>query len=136
MDNYKKRRGRPPVVYGKRSKVISVVVTEDEYKLILAMAVESGIKKSQLIRTRVLGNANDIVVNARELLNRLDEIGAELGRSGKNINALVNYVNAVKQKGALAPPVAEKFMLLLANYIKIYQALEVAIRRIISAMGK
>lgn len=136
MDMLKKMCVRPRAGRGNRNMLITIWLTEDEYKLVLAMVAELGVNKAQLIRSRLIDNAAGTIINAREMINRLDEIGAEMGRSGKNINQLAKYVNAMKKTGALATGVAEKFNLLLETYSGTYQALEVAIRRIILAMGK
>lgn len=136
MGDFKKLNGRPKLKAGRRSKKIDARFTEDEYKLILELEKELGISKTELVRMRVLNNAGNIVVNARELLKHLDSIGAEMGRSGNNINQLARHANTLKLQGALSPEVVSKYNELLDGYIKIQHMLEVALRRIIRAMGR
>lgn len=136
MGDFKKLNGRPKLKEGKRCKKIDARFTEAEYYLVIAMETELGISKTELVRMRLLNNAGNIVINSRELLKHLDNIGAEMGRSGNNINQLAKHANIMKLQGALSPSVAAKFNELLDAHIKIYQALEVSLRKIIRAMGK
>ena len=80
MGDFKKLNGRPKLKEGGRSKKIDVRFTETEYKVVLELEKELGISKTELVRMRVLNNAGNIVINARELLGLLDDIGAEMGR--------------------------------------------------------
>eukprot|EP01037_Dinobryon_pediforme_P007119 gene7119-7185_t len=98
MDAYQKLKGRPQLTERKRTKKIDVRFTEDEYKIILALEQELGITKTELIRQRLLQNGKSIVINAKELIARLDAIGAELGRSGNNINQLARYATILQKK--------------------------------------
>lgn len=136
MGDFKKLSGRPQLRSGKRSKKIDARFTEEEYQLIVAMEAELGISKTELVRMRLLNDAARIVINSKELLKHLDSIGAEMGRSGNNINQLARHANTLKLQGALSPAVASKFTTLLEGHISICQALEAALRKIIRAMGK
>jgi hypothetical protein len=136
MGDFKKLTGRPKLKAEKRSKKIDARFTEEEYNLILSMEKELGISKTELVRMRLLNNAGNIVINSKELLKHLDSIGAEMGRSGNNINQLARHANILKLQGALTSLVAAKFNELLEAYIKIYQALEVSLRKIIRALGR
>lgn len=136
MGDFKKLKGRPQLKEGRRNKKIDARFTEDEYKLILELEKELGISKTELVRMRVLNKAGNIVINARELLKHLDSIGAEMGRSGNNINQLARHANTLNVRGALSPEIASNFNELLDGYIKIQQALEVSLRKVIRAMGR
>jgi hypothetical protein len=118
-----------------RSKKIDVRFTEEEYKVVLALEKELGIRKSDLIRIRVLNNAPNVVINAKELISQLDEIGTELGRIGNNINQFARYANILTKKSVLSPVVAERFNMLFEQYISNQKILETALRRIIRSMG-
>jgi Bacterial mobilisation protein (MobC) len=135
MAEFKKLSGRPQLKVGKRSKKIDARFTEDEYKQIVALEVELGISKTEVVRMCVLNDAGKIVINSKELLKQLDSIGAEMGRVGNNINQLAKHANTMKLQGALTPPVAIKFNDLLEAYIRVQQSLETALRKIIRAMG-
>jgi hypothetical protein len=118
-----------------RSKKIDVRFTEEEYKVVLALEKELGIRKSDLIRIKVLNNASNVVINAKELISQLDEIGTELGRSGNNINQFARYANILTKNSVLSPVVAERFNMLFEQYISNQKILETALRRIIRSMG-
>jgi hypothetical protein len=135
MGDFKKLSGRPELKTGKRTKKIDARFTEDEYTQIAALGKELGITKTDFVRMRVLNNAKQIVINSKELIGHLDAIGAEMRRVGNNINQLARHANVLKLQGALSPSVAAKFNELLDGYIKIQQALETALRKIIRAMS-
>jgi len=135
MEDFKKLNGRPKLKEGKRTKFINVRFTEDEYKTVGALEKELGISRTELIRMRILSDAKRTVINSRELIRHLDAIGAEMGRVGNNINQLAKHANTLKLQNALNPSVAEKFNLLLADYILVQQMLETALRKIIRVMG-
>ncbi len=136
MDNLKNKGGRPRLTAGKRSVKIVSRFTDEEYKQILALEQELGINRSQIIRTRVLHNAEMIVVNSKELIGHLDSIGAEMGRAGNNINQLARHANVIKLKGDLPPAIAEKFNSLLESYVGMQGVLEMSLRKIIRMMAK
>ncbi len=120
----------------KRIKKIDTRFTEEEYRLILNLEKELGISKTDLIRLRVLENARNVVVNAAALIGNLDGIGAELGRSGNNINQLARYANVLKQRGMLSAVVIERFNLLFETYNRQHKEIIIALRQIIRQMGK
>lgn len=136
MGVMKKLNGRPKLLDGKRSKKIDTRFTEEEFGLIQELEKELGLSKTELIRERVLHKAGVTIINARELLQRLDGIGAEMGRSGNNINQLAKHANTLKLQGNLAPQIVSRFNDLMAGYIKVYQQMEIALRKIIREMGK
>jgi len=136
MGKVKKLSGRPKLIDGKRSKKIDTRFTEEEFGLIQELEKELGLSKTELIRERVLNKAGTTIINARELLQRLDGIGAEMGRSGNNINQLAKHANTLKLQGNLAPQIVSRFNDLMAGYIKVYQQMEIALRKIIREMGK
>jgi uncharacterized coiled-coil DUF342 family protein len=88
-----------------------------------------------LIRMRILTDAKKTVINSKELLKKLDWVGAELGRIGNNINQLAKHANTLKLQGQLSPLVIKKFNELFEEYILVQQSLEAALRSIIRAMG-
>lgn len=93
-----------------------------------------GISRSDIVRIRVLKNAANMLTNTKELMKRLDNIGAELGRSGNNINQLAKHANILQKQGLLNQSVATEFTSLLGGYITVQQELEKNIRQIIRLM--
>ena len=121
---------------GKRNRKIDVRFTEDEYKVILELEKTLGVRKTDLVRGRLLQDTRIAVVNAKELIGILNGLGAEMGRCGNNINQLAKYTNILKMKGAVTPVVIERFNLLFEQYIGNQQALERALRKIIRLAGR
>ena len=136
MTDLKNKGGRPRLTEGKRCKPINIRFTEAEYQQIDALEKALGINKTELVRIRVLHNADLTVVNSQELIKYLDAIGAELGRAGNNINQLARHANVMKLKGDLPPVTAEKFNHLMEAYINMQSSLETALRKIIRLMSK
>jgi hypothetical protein len=118
-----------------RTKKIDARFTEAEYQLVMAMEKELAIRKTDLVRMRLLDNAPAVVLNAKELIRSLDNIGAELGRSGNNINQLARYANILHKKRVLSPVVMERFNILFEQYIDQQKTLEAALRSVVRAMS-
>lgn len=121
---------------GKRCKKIDVRFTEDEYKTILSLGKALGISKTELVRKRTLDKAATTLVNAKELIKDLDNIFAEMGRIGNNLNQLAKHANTLKLQGALSPLVIEQSNTLFDKYFQIQQQLEVSLRKVIRLIGK
>ncbi|HEK19857.1 MAG TPA: plasmid mobilization relaxosome protein MobC [Bacteroidetes bacterium] len=130
-----KLKGRPKLTDGKRSKKIDVRFTEKEYAVLLELEKQLGISKTDLIRLRVLHQSQNVLVNAKEMISLLDGIGAELGRSGNNINQLARYANILNKQSLLSPVVADRFNFLFTTYLDEQKALEAALRKIIRLLG-
>jgi hypothetical protein len=118
-----------------RTKKIDARFTEAEYQLVMAMEKELGVRKTDLVRMRLLTGAPSVVLNAKELIRSLDSIGAELGHSGNNINQLSRYANILNKKRMLSPVVMERFNILFEQYIGHQKNLEAALRSIVRAMN-
>lgn len=129
-------KGRPQLTAGKRIRKIDARFTEEEFKTVLEMEKKLGIRRTDLVRIRLLNDGTNLVINAKELISQLDGIGAEMARAGNNINQLAHYANILKIKGGLKEQVAERFNTLFENYIQNQKELEVALRKIIRLMGK
>lgn len=120
---------------GQRSKFINVRFTEDEYREIAELERELGISKTELVRMRVLSDAKKTIINSKELIKFLDTAGAEMARIGNNINQLARHANTLQLKGALHQGIITNFNKFFEEYILIQQNFEVALRKIIRAMG-
>ncbi|MES2063442.1 MAG: plasmid mobilization relaxosome protein MobC [Bacteroidota bacterium] len=130
-----KRKGRPLLTGGKRTFKIDVRFTEDEYKLILEMEQALGISRTNLVRQRLLKNGDGIIINTKALILELNQIGAELGRSGNNLNQLAHYSNVLNLKEILSPVVVERYLLLLDENLKSRSKLDATLRKIIRQLG-
>lgn len=134
MKSNKRKVGRPKMIEGKRTKLIRARLTEDEFKQIQALETSLGITRMELIRTRVLQHSNKVLVNATDLLNQLNILGAELGRSGNNINQLAKHANVLNKQGAMNDSILAEFNILFRYYITTHQNIEVVMRHIIRLM--
>jgi len=129
-----KNGGRPVMTSGKKTKKIDARFTEEEYRLIEELEKTLGIRKTDLVRDRLLNDARLSIINAKELIALLGSIGTELGRCGNNINQLAKYANILLKNDSLSPVVMERFNMLFANYIIHQKELEVSLRRVIRAL--
>ena len=134
MKEYRLKKGRPAKTADKRIKKIDVRFTEDEFKVVLELEKTLGVRRTDLVRTRLLQDARLTIINAKELIALLDGVGTELGRCGNNINQLAKYANILNKYGRLSPVVMERFNLLFENYIENQKNLEAALRKIIRAV--
>ncbi|UOE52571.1 MobC family plasmid mobilization relaxosome protein [Mucilaginibacter sp. SMC90] len=121
---------------GRKNKKIDARFTEEEYNLILSLEKTLGISKTDLIRKRVLDNAGTVVVNAKELIKSLDNIFAELGRVGNNINQLAKHANTLKLKGLVSSLIIERFNTYFEQHLKNQQQLEITLRKVIRLAGR
>lgn len=121
---------------GKRSRMIYVRFTEQEFALLQGLVKTLGVKRADLVRMRVLQQSPQIMINAKELINQLDLLGIELARVGNSINQLARYANVLNKRTLLSPEIIERYNVLLAQYLKIQQRVEITLRKIISSMTK
>ncbi|BAU55625.1 plasmid mobilization protein [Mucilaginibacter gotjawali] len=128
--------GRPKKTADKRTKKVDARFTEDEFKLVIELEKTLGVRRTDLVRNRLLQDASLTIVNAKELIGLLDGIGSEMGRCGNNINQLARYANILNKNGRLSPVVMERFNLLFDIYIQNQKALEIALRKIIRLLGR
>jgi len=126
-----KQPGRPELKDGKKEHFIRARLTADEYQMLLALEKELGMNHTDLIRHRLLGSQHKQLVNSREVLNRLDYMGAELGRAGNNINQLARHANILNKRGMLNEIVVMEFNLLFREYARIRNETEKSLRQII-----
>jgi len=118
----------------RRIKKIDARFTEDEYKLVEEMERNLGMSKTDLVRGRLLDTGAQLSIDAKSLLKELNAIGAELGRSGNNINQLARHANILNKKGAVDQPIIEHFNSLFSGYLENQQKLEIALRKILRSM--
>jgi uncharacterized protein (DUF1778 family) len=135
MNSKDRTKGRPRKETDKRLKKIDVRFTEEEFAVITELEKTLGITRTDLVRQRVLANARPVIVNARELIVLLNDIGRELGRSGNNINQLAKYANILTKSDAISPVVIERFNMLFAEYIKNQHSLDRSLRKLMRIAG-
>lgn len=123
--------GRPPLDEGKRSFKIDVRFTKQELVQVEALAKDLGLNKTDLVRRRLLGETEGLMVNAAALMRALDLAGLELARSGNNINQLARYANRLQKHGVLSPGIAHEYKELLALHNRQQQDLQKLFRKLL-----
>jgi mobilization protein NikA len=136
MNAKRKTGGRPKLAEGKRIRKIDARFTEDEYKLIEELEKTLGIRKTSLVRMRLLENAPNVIINAKELITAIDAIGTELGRCGNNINQFARYVNVLQKQRRSDPHAIAEFNQLFADYLAKQAGLWIALRQVIRLAGR
>lgn len=121
---------------GKRIKKIDARFTEEEFNNIVALEKALGVRRTEIIRMRVLNNSAQMVINAKEMIQCLDSVGASLGRAGNNINQLARYANTLNKRGLLSPQIIERSNQVMADYITHQGQLEIILRKIIRSMNR
>ena len=124
-----------PAKAEKRTWLIKARLSESDYQQLLTIESQSGLTRTEIIRNRLFKNTNKVMVNARELLQTLDEIGVELGRCGNNINQLPRHANVLNKQGALSAAVVIDFNKLFEEYIAAQRETEKCMRQLIRLMG-
>lgn len=126
--------GRPPAGDEKRSFKIDVRFTEAEYRQVERLEKELGLKKTELVRRKLLYEGKQLAVNAAELLKRLDAVSLELSRSGNNINQLARYANRLQKRGLLSAAVVDEYLLLLRRHQNEQTQLSMLFRKLIRSL--
>ncbi|RZJ90896.1 MAG: plasmid mobilization relaxosome protein MobC [Chryseobacterium sp.] len=128
----KKKNGRPLKLEGKRTKHIKARVTEEEYSMVTNQWRSLSLKESDYLRLMVLKpDSIKVKLNAGEVIRLLDKLGAELGRSGNNINQLARHANFLNKRGMLNAEIVVKFNGLFSEYISLFRETEKEIRRLL-----
>ncbi|RZJ92797.1 MAG: MobC family plasmid mobilization relaxosome protein [Chryseobacterium sp.] len=109
-------------------------LSEEELLQFLDLEKSIGISRADIVRIRVLKNSTKMLVNSKELMGRLDEIGTELGRAGNNINQLARHANVLNKKEMLATGTFADLTSLMSSYIDVQRELEKILRQLIRLM--
>lgn len=135
MEKRIKQIGRPVLSKGKRTKKIDVRFTDDEYSHVLEMESLLGLKKTDIIRKKVLESNLQLVFDAKSLLASLDQVGLELSRSGNNINQLARYANVLNKQRILSPILFNRYLLELEKHAVIVKSLGRYIKKILRMLA-
>jgi len=128
----KKKNGRPINLGNKRTRFIKARLTDEEYTSLQNLWLSLGLKESDFLRQKLLNSSTaSIKINAIEVLKYLDRIGAEIGRSGNNINQLARHANFLNKRGMLSSEIVEHFNALFSHYISIFRRIEKATRELL-----
>lgn len=105
-------------------------LTKAEKEQFLSLEKSLGLNRSEIVRNRVLSHSSKILVDSKTILQMLDTLGSELGRSGNNINQLARHINTLKLQGRLEPGELSRFPSLIADYIKYQRQIEQEFRNL------
>ena len=119
------------IQFSNRIKRFEVRLTEDEYNQLLNIETKLGITRTEYIRLRILNDTKSILINSAQLLEQLNILGAEIGRSGKNINQLALHANILNNRVQLNEAVIIEFNGLFRDYVRIRDDTEKSLRQII-----
>lgn len=124
------QRGRPKSLVENRNIRYTVRLTSEENKELIKIATSLGWSIADYLRSKALNNRKQFI-NGIALIANLDRVGGELGRAGNNINQLARHANILNKTDKLDESVINRFNILFAEYIKMQQELETAMRKII-----
>ena len=116
-----------------RGRRFEMRLTEAEHAALQEMERSLGMTRAEIVRHRVFGRTTQ-VADARILMKQLDGLGAELGRSGNNVNQLARHVNMLNRMGSLTPVALAGMDGTLGNYTEVQRQIELQLRRLIRMM--
>lgn len=134
MNKVRKKQGRPALFEEKRVHFIKTRLNDRELQRLVSLEESLGMNRSDLIRSRLLGNSDKLLVSAKELIAALDKIGAELGRSGNNINQLARHANMLNKNGGTQSFDWEVFSRDFREYLSQQKSIEQAIRSLLGLL--
>ena len=135
MERSRKLLGRPLKAEGKRIRKVDVRFSEAEFAKITALEKLLGLRRTDIIRKRLLETDLKLVFDARAVLSSLDQIGLELSRSGNNINQLARYANILIKQRILSPVLFDRYLKELEKHLFQMKSLQRDIRKIIRMLG-
>lgn len=128
----KNRKGNlKTVAHEQRTRRFELRLSEAERAQFLDLENALGLSRADIVRVRVLQHSKKMLVNTTEIMKLLDSIGAEIGRSGNNINQLAKHANTLQQQGMLHSNLIRDLARLLTEYIGLQRKLEQSIRQLI-----
>ncbi|MGQ7856547.1 plasmid mobilization protein [Pedobacter sp. WC2501] len=130
-----KQIGRPHLKSGKRNRKISVRFSEEEFSSIVSLEKLLGLKRTDIIRKRVLEVNVQLIFDGRSVLGSIDQIGLELSRTGNNINQLARYANILNKQRVLSPVIFTRYSKELDKHSILLKNLNMEIRRMLRLMG-
>lgn len=124
--------GRPKLEKGRRDYFISIRLNAEELSALKQLCKTLNLNESAYIRKIVFQKDRLIsTFDGKSLLASLDAIGAELGRSGNNINQLARHANILNKNAQLEPSLVSDFNGLYTTYIQTLKALDVQFRALL-----
>ena len=113
-----------------RSEVVKIRLTQTEKNKLVELSRELSMDLSQCVRSKVFKDSDTLMISSRDFRLATDNIGAQLGKIGSNINQFVRYANSLYNSGQVDPLVLDQFRVALLEYktekdklISVYTAL-------------
>ena len=120
MENQNKRKnrgGRPKLSETeKQAAQINIRCSIEQYNEIKRIAKDSDLSVTDYLLKRALNNK--IVYNYNALIDQLNAVGTEFGRSENNINQLAKHANSLSKVGNLDKFLVERLNLVMVDYAK------------------
>jgi hypothetical protein len=109
-------------------------LSEAEFTGLLAMEREFGISRTDIFRQRVFRPGFKPVTDRPAILQRLDSVGAAVGRLGNNINQLARHANELRLLDKPALHVLDAFLPLFDSYISNQREIEKLLRQLLRSL--
>jgi len=113
-----------------RSELVKVRLTQAEKDRLTELSKELKMDLSQCVRSRVFRDIGTLMISSRDFRLATDNIGAQLGKIGSNINQFTRYANSLYNSGQVDPLLLDQFRGALLEYkaemhklISVYTAL-------------
>jgi hypothetical protein len=113
-----------------RSEVVKIRLTQAEKNKLVELSRELNMDLSQCVRSKVFKDSDTLMISSRDFRLATDNIGAQLGKIGSNINQFARYANSLYNSGQVDPLVLDQFRAALLEYkgekdklISVYTAL-------------
>lgn len=135
MEKRNKPLGRPPITKGRRTRKIDVRFSEEEYAAVLTLERLLGLKRTDIIRKRVLEVDLKLIFNTNALLASIDQVGLELSRSGNNINQLARYANILISQRILSPVLVNRYLKEMEKHSVLVESFGHELKKILRIMS-
>lgn len=135
MEEKKKQLGRPYLKSGKKTRRIGARFSEEEFNTIVSLEKLLGLKRSDIVRKRMLDINLHLVFDGRSVLNSIDQIGLELSRTGNNINQLARYANILNKQRVLSPVIFTRYSKELDKHSLLLKNLNMEIKKVLKLLG-
>lgn len=130
-----KKNGRPELLEDeKSSQIVKFRCTKKEKETLITLSKEYNISLSEYLLKK--GFDEKLIPRRIELISKLSEINLEISRAGNNINQLAKHANRVKKEEGLEAEIFMNFTLLLNEYVKKIDGLNITIKSIYRELAK
>jgi len=123
-----KKKEKPASV--NRSALVKIRLTQAEKDRLTELSKELKMDLSQCVRSKVFKDSDTLMISSRDFRLATDNIGAQLGKIGSNINQFARYANSLYNSGQVDPLLLDQFRRALLEYkaemdklISVYTAL-------------